>query len=177
MGNLFEEVLLIRSAVPPRVLNLITFFSAITVCFQVAIKTVSWQSLLRLEPFSLKNTRSFTQSIDVLMTDSLNQNSARWNTLHHPPASTLRMRTAILLFPSVVSRTKEGLFVAATAAVTWLRTCVIYIYHPWKTVDTVLNQEKISNVSLLTLSHVCSLFSKPILLKTKNYFTSHLNEP
>ena len=85
MGNLFEEVLLIRSAVPPRVLNLITFFSAITVCFQVAIKTVSWQSLLRLEPFSLKNTRSFTQSIDVLMTDSLNQNSARRNTLPHPP--------------------------------------------------------------------------------------------
>ena len=171
MGNLFEEVLLIRSAVPPRVLNLITFFSAITVCFQVAIKTVSWQSLLRLEPFSLKNTRSFTQSIDVLMTDSLNQNSARRNTLNHPPASTLRMRTAILLFPS------EGLFVAATAAVTWLRTCVIYIYHPWKTVDTVLSQEKISNVSLLTLLHVCSLFSKPILLKTNNYFTSHLNEP
>ena len=117
------------------------------------------------------------------MTVSLNQNAARQNALHHPLASTLRMRTAILLFPSVVSSTKEGLFVAATAAVTWLRTCVIYIYHPWKTVDTVLSQEKISNVSLLTLLHVCSLFSKPILernkdrLKTKNYFTSHLNEP
>ena len=117
------------------------------------------------------------------MTDSLNQNSATRNTLHHLRASTLRMRTAILLFPSVVSRTKEGLFVAATAAVTWLRTCVIYIYYPWKTVDTVLSQEKISSVSLLTLLHVCSLFSKPILerkkdrLKTKNYFTSHLNEP
>lgn len=41
VSNLFEEVLLIRSAVPSRVLNLITFFSAITVCFQVAIKTVS----------------------------------------------------------------------------------------------------------------------------------------
>ena len=52
------------------------------------------------------------------MTDSLNQNSARQNTLHHPPTSILRMRTAMLLFPSVVSRTKELLFVAVTAAVT-----------------------------------------------------------
>ena len=148
---------------PPRVLNLITFFSAIKVCFQVAIKTVSWQSLLRLEPFSLNNTRSFTQRIDVLMTDSLNQNSATRNTLHHPQASTLRMRTAILLFPSVVSRTKEGLFVAATAAVTWLRTCVIYSYRPRRTEDSVLSQEKISSVSFSTLLHVCSLFSKRIL--------------
>lgn len=73
------------------------------------------------------------------MTDSLNQNSARRNTLHHPSASTLRMRKAMLLFPTLVSRTKEQLFVAATAAVTSLHTCVIYIYHPWKTVDSVLS--------------------------------------
>ena len=124
----------------------------------MAIQTVNWQSLLCLEPLSLKNTRSFTQRIAVLMTVSLNQNSVRRNTLHLPPASTLRMRTAILLFPTLASRTKEQLFVAATAAVTWLRTCVIYIYHPWKTVESVLSQEKISNVSLLTLLHVSYYF-------------------